>query len=126
MINTNTTIPISLNSQDVSATSMYGLYFTQSGQSIYDVCLQLYGTLDELVSMMALNQIGGLSDSNIQGHSIIFEMAKRQDSLLGRNNFQNNITYATLYVNALPITFSYELREEGGYELREDGGYELR
>lgn len=126
MINTFDTTPVSLNSQDVQPTSLYGTYFCQTGQSVYDVCLQLYGTLDELINLIYLNDFGGLNDTQIQGRQVTFELIKRQDSLLGKYNFQNNINYATIYVPATIPPTSFELREDGGYELREDGGYELR
>lgn len=120
------TLPVSLNSQEVPKTALTGVYFTLTNQSIYDVCLQLYGSLDNLVNMISTNNFGGLNDSNIQGRKVIFDLVKRQDSLLGRYNFQNNINYATNYVTPQPPVYSFELREDGGYELREDGGYELR
>lgn len=126
MINTLDTTPVSLNSQDVQPTSLYGRYFCLTGQSVYDVCLQLYGTLDELVNLMYQNNFGGLSDTNIQGRQVIFEIVKRQDSLLGKYNSQNNINYATIYIQPTPSTMNYELREDGGFELREDGGFEIR
>lgn len=119
-------LPVSLNSQEVPKTALTGVYFTLANQSIYDVCLQLYGSLDNLVSMIAINNYGGLNDSNIQTRKVIFDLVLRQDSLLGKYNFQNNINYATNYVTPQPLVYSFELREEGGYELREDGGYELR
>ena len=126
MINTLNTLPVSLNSQDVQPTSLYGRYFCMTGQSVYDVCLQLYGTLDELVNLMRQNNFGGLSDTQIQGRQVIFELVKRQDSLLGKYNLQNNINYATIYIKPTTPTTNFELREDGGYELREEGGYEIR
>jgi len=126
MINTLDNTPVSLNSQDVPPTSLYGRYFCQTGQSVYDVCLQLYGTLDELMNLIVQNNFSGLNDSQIQGRQVIFELVKRQDSLLGKYNFQNNVNYATIYVKPIPQPISFELREDGGFELREDGSYELR
>ena len=126
MINTLNTTPVSLNSQDVQPTSLYGRYFCLTGQSVYDVCLQLYGTLDELMNLIVQNNFSGLNDSQIQGRQVIFELIKRQDSLLGKYNFQNNVNYATIYVKPIPPVISFELREDGGFELREDSSYELR
>jgi len=126
MINTLDTTPVSLNSQDVQPTSLYGRYFCLTGQSVYDVCLQLYGTLDELINLIKQNNFSGLNDTNIQGRQVIFEIVKRQDSLLGKYNQQNNINYATIYIKPTPPTMNYELREDGGFELREDGGFEIR
>ena len=126
MINTLNTTPVGLNSQDVQPTSLYGRYFCQTGQSVYDVCLQLYGTLDELMNLIVQNNFSGLNDNQIQGRQVIFEIIKRQDSLLGKYNFQNNVNYATIYVKPLPPVISFELREDGSFELREDGSFELR
>jgi hypothetical protein len=126
MINTLDNTPVSLNSQDVPPTSLYGRYFCQTGQSVYDVCLQLYGTLDELLNLIVQNNFSGLNDTQIQGRQVIFELVKRQDSLLGKYNSQNNINYATIYIPAQPTPTNYELREDGGFELREDGGFEIR
>lgn len=126
MINTLNTTPVSLNSQDVKPTSLYGSYFCQTGQSVYDVCLQLYGTLDELINLIYLNNFSGLNDTQIQGRKVTFELVKMQESLLAKYNVQNNINYATIYVPAQPTQTNYELREDGGFELREDGGFEIR
>ena len=126
MINTLNTTPVGLNSQDVKPTSLYGRYFCLTGQSVYDVCLQLYGGLDELIDLIKQNNFSGLNDTQIQGRQVIFELIKRQDSLLGKYNFQNNINYATIYIKPTPPVVSFELREDGGFELREDGSFELR
>ena len=78
------------------------------------------------MNLIVQNNFSGLNDNEIQGRQVIFELIKRQDSLLGKYNFQNNVNYATIYVKPLPSVISFELREDGSFELREDGSFELR
>ena len=58
------------------------------GQSIYDLCLQAYGTLDFIFKFIQENQISNINDTNLSGNTFIF------DSTITEEN--TNADYATL------------------------------
>lgn len=125
-VNTAQAAPYSVNSNRTAPTSLTGTYWPAPGQSIYDVALQLYGTTDTIFEIVRASGFDGLNDYRVAGRPVIFDITKRQDSLLGKHNDQNNVKYATGYNINPPPEFSYELRDDGGYELRDDGGIEIR
>lgn len=106
-----------------------GYYRVQPGQSVYDICLQVYGTLDYLVRLMVDNNINGTNANDLTGSLIKFDkrLMKRPASFI--DNANKNVVYATnVYQNSTSpdLLLNIELREAGDYELREDGSYELR
>jgi hypothetical protein len=117
-------IPPSLNRSSTTAAATSGVYFPSSGQSLFDVCLQLYGSLDNIVSLMVANNFNWPNNESVAGVKVTFELSKQEQSLLAKYNDQRGIKYATGSFTR-PV-YSFELREDGSYELREDGGFEIR
>jgi len=117
----NTPSTLLVNGIPVNST----LYYAQPGQSIYDVCLMVYGSLDYLTLLCTDNNIGGLNEVDASGKVFKFDPLKVKSNSLKEYNNINGITYGTIY------TFpdqagSYELRDDFGYELRDDYSFELR
>lgn len=117
-LNTPTVITVS------SVPSLNSKFFAQPNQSIYDVCLMVYGTLDLLIKLLDDNDINGLNNVNAVGNVFIFDTTIRQNVSILNYNDNYNIVYGTL--ETPPSVYSIELRDDGGYELRDDLGYELR
>lgn len=106
---------------------MIGRYVTQPGQSIYDICLQTYGTIELLVALMQDNSIVSTLQTVLPGKVVTFDKSKIKDTAIFSRNVVDNVVYATMY--APPFGFAdtdIELREQSDYEMREDGGLELR
>ena len=99
-------------------------YRIQPGQSVYDVCMQVYGTLDLLVKLMADNDFVGTTDTNLNGRLIKFDANLQRRPATYTDNNQRGVVYATNVTQQ--VVFNAELREDMTYELREDGSIELR
>jgi hypothetical protein len=117
---TNTPSSIAVN----SITGVNSTFFAQPGQSIYDVCLMVYGSLDYIVKLLNDNNIDGLNNVDVVGQVFIFDSTIRQNTSSINYNSNYRIIYGTL--ENPPGVYSIELRDDGGYELRDDGGLELR
>jgi len=100
-----------------------GIYYAKPNQSIYDVCLQLYGTLDFLTELLRKNNFNELNNVDATGLTFIFDTNKVKNKKINDHNLMNNIYYATLF-NHAPSTY-YELRDDSGRELRDDTSFEL-
>lgn len=62
-----------------------------SNSTIYDVCLNTYGTLDYLVKLMTDNNFGSVDDYPLNGQQFIFD-----ETLIANQAVkQVNIKYAT-------------------------------
>jgi hypothetical protein len=101
-----------------------GIYAARAGQSIYDVCLATYGTLDRLFKLLVDNNVDGLNHNDASGLTFTFDTRLILYPARNKYNESANINYGSLY--KLPDGLSIELRDDGGIELRDDGGYELR
>jgi len=96
-------------------------YKIQYGQSIYDVCLMLYGSLDYLFTFLTDNNLT-LSSTNITGLTIYY------NNTLGIDNRQSlrrtgSVIYCTAPLPTLPIGAKFT--EEGGIKFTEEGGIKI-
>lgn len=110
------------------ATTNLKYYRIQPGQSVYDVCLQVYGTLDYLVKLMTDNNFVSTNEANLNGRLIKFDSDIQRRSATYNDNINRGVVYATAVISTVteqPI-FNAELREDVTYELREDGSIEYR
>lgn len=74
---------------------MTAQYTWRNGQSIYDVCLNTYGTLRHLFKLMADNAISSVNDLSFIGKVIYFETNLIVDNSLYNRNSDQNIHYTT-------------------------------
>jgi len=95
-------------------------YIARSGQSLYDVCLQTYGSIDFIYKLITDNQIDNLNTYNLGRKQFIFDASLIADVSINQKNEDGNIFYATA-TNA----FNPSLREDFSYDLGEDGTIEL-
>ncbi len=70
-------------------------YTAQTGQSIYDVCLQTYGTLNLLFKLLVDNKISVSNTHNLSGVVFIFDDELVKDYSVFNHNVTENIHYAT-------------------------------
>ena len=61
-------------------------YKAQSGQSIYDICLMTYGTMDKIITLVKDSMLSNITDENIAGKIFPFE-----SSLIADVGFSNSI-----------------------------------
>lgn len=66
-----------------------------AGQSIYDVCLQTYGSLDFLFKLMQDNSIAGLNVGVLSGQSFIWDETLVVNQQLNSAFASSGINYAT-------------------------------
>jgi hypothetical protein len=93
--------------------------------SVYDLCIQSYGTLDLLSKLMVDNAIQGVSQ--IVNGEYGYNILQVQSSQRNQYNAFNSIIYATLYSvstqtpSTAVILLETALGQGGGYILLEDG-----
>ena len=74
---------------------MMQTYKALDGQSLYDVCLQTYGSLNYLVKLMTDNNISNLDITSIAGIVFIFDERLTVDMLLAGTNTRTDVIYKT-------------------------------
>lgn len=70
-------------------------WIAQKGQSIYDLSLQLYGSLDFILKLMQDNNIDAIHPSDLSGRRIIFDETLVTDNAVINNNGEKQIIYVT-------------------------------
>jgi hypothetical protein len=70
-------------------------YKAIAGQSIYDVCLQTYGTLDLIYKMMQDNGVNGLNEPVLSGQAFVWDESLVQDQQLNAAFVASGKIYAT-------------------------------
>ncbi len=66
-----------------------------SNCTIYDVCLNTYGTLDLLVKLMVDNNFPGVNSYPVNGSEFVFDETLINNELIYNQATLNNIKYAT-------------------------------
>lgn len=92
---------------------------TVEKQSIYDLCIQQYGNLDNLYQFLLDNKIDSIDDFNISLTSVIIDNTKIKSNHLREYFEKNNIKIITCSDIVLK-KFDYLLLETDGYILLED------
>lgn len=99
---------LKLNAKNVDE---YKTFKTYDNQSIYDLCLNKYGNLDELANFILHNKFDGIDDNDCQLKSVVV-LNSKFDKTYSKNNF------VTLYK---PVT----IVEEESLLLLNTGDYVL-
>lgn len=103
-----------------------GLLYGKTGQSLYDLCLQSYGTMDLFYQFLKDNNIDSALLQSVTGKAFIFDKTKIKDTAIYARNVIENVFYATMFAPPYGTAGSIELREDYSIELREDRSLELR
>lgn len=92
-------------------------YNSRFGQSLYDICLQTYGTIEEIFKIISDNNIGSLNDLYLYRNSIKFDssLIVNYDVYDHLNN--NNIYYISdnIVPKVVPILTQDKQFEDGNY-----------
>jgi len=78
------------------------LYSALEGQSIFDICLQTYGSLDFLVKLLQDNNIASISIAPVSGQVFNWDETLTVDQVVNQISQNSNIIYAT---KAIPNDF---------------------
>lgn len=90
---------------------------TYDYQSIYDICLQNYGTLDELLTFLQYNNIGSIDDAALNLSAMTIDNSKYNKIYKDLNIF------CTLSAEAEAVQLSgFLLLNTRGYVLNNDSG----
>lgn len=95
-----------------------GVYVVQQGQSLSDVCLQVYGTLDYMTKLVVDNGFEGvnITADDLLGKSVIFNRTLTKNPALFNFNQNKKIVYATAFGNpdeVLPPGEEYKAFQDG-------------
>lgn len=101
------------------------------GQSLYDICLMTYGTLDLLYQLILDNEIDGVNSLDIAQMAFNFDISKIKNAALFNFNQNHGIVYCTATTaprrTPIPIAIGgpYLMQENDDYLLLEDGHFIL-
>ncbi len=97
-------------------------YTVLYGQSLFNVCLQVYGTLNYIFKLIADNNLGNINAGVSPGQIIIFDLSLTQDGSV----YNQNIVKGIKYISG-PITteISGALEAAGGNPLQTAGGIQI-
>ena len=76
------------------------------GQSIYDVCLQKLGSLDNIVSFLIDNSIESIDDDNVSLKSLYFDYKNVKDYSIYKKLIIKNINYSTIFIRRTKLSNS--------------------
>lgn len=93
------------------------IYKVQQGQSIYDICVQVYGSLDYLLKLM---QDNGVNNIDIDFDSLVGKLFNYDPTISKRSPiFNNNDNKQIIYSTRSPFP-SYELEGDFNDDFNED------
>lgn len=87
---------------------------TYDGQSVYDVCLQSYGSLDELMQFLKENNKAGVDDADLQLKNVTLFTNRTS------TKYENKL-FSTLSKKEEVSVGNFILLENGFYLLQENG-----
>jgi hypothetical protein len=93
-------------------------YTGRYGQTIYDVCLQLYGDLGYLFKLMTDNEISSLNIGTVAGIQFIFDSSLISDRSIFDRNDDDNVIYCTAQPNQISNT-------SGAYNIDYSEDYDI-
>jgi hypothetical protein len=70
-------------------------FMAVENSTIYDVCLNTYGSLDFLIKLMVDNDFAGVETRPKAGQEFIFDESLVVNQQVYNTNFNKNIKYAT-------------------------------
>ena len=94
---------------------MIDTYTAKDGQSIYDVCLNTYGTLNLLFKLIKDNKISSTNEQRLAGKVFTFDT-----SLIIDNSIFNVVNNAIVYATQEKYGVFLQ-KEDRFYLLKEDG-----
>lgn len=80
-------------------------YKAQNGQSIFDVCLMTYGTIDKIITLVKDSLLNSISDESLAGKTFPFESLLISDVALANSIKNNKKVFATA---ESPVGGSYD------------------
>lgn len=78
-------------------------YKCVEGQSLEDICLQTYGSLDFILKLIQDNGFDNINSQPYSGQLIIWDELLNTDQQVFQNNQSGSITYATKYQDNIPV-----------------------
>lgn len=91
----------------------------KQGQSIYDICLQAYGTLNQLYKLIQDNNISNINAYIPPKTVITFDETLIQDAAITDNNTNTGVIYCTIEDTA------EALQTDDGVNLANDDGVQI-
>lgn len=88
----------------------------KQGQSIYDVCLQAYASLNQLYKLIQDNGIPNINTGELQGTVFTYDPSLIANNSLSNRNRDENINYVTDELSP------QALLDDDGNWLETDGG----
>jgi hypothetical protein len=92
----------------------------RDGQSIYDLCLQSYGSLDLVYKLIQDNNLTNIDDTVETGKELSFYISKISDISVYKQ-FKKYSTSITSIPIIPPIPLGYLIKLGGGYILQQNG-----
>jgi len=103
--------PPELKQATSASASTIGQYKAINGQGLFDICLQVYGTLDLLYKLIADNGIDNVNITDLAQKVFIFDTTLIQNSALLKKNNIENVIYAT------------QISDQGSFNLDFDSSF---
>jgi hypothetical protein len=95
-------------------------YFSLSGQSLYDICLQCYSSLDGLYKLIQDNNINSVDTTATEQINIKYNNTLNKDNKVNFNILKKNIKFVT----AIGVV-NYRITEDGEVIITEDGNIRI-
>lgn len=93
------------------------------GQSLFDVCLMTYGSLEYMYKLIQDNNIDSINENNLSQKEFTFDTSLINDSLLYSKNINTNTVYSTKVQEKMSESSFYLTTEVGDYLKTEGDDY---
>lgn len=111
--------PLKLKAAEKPPATQY--FIARDGQSLFDVCLMTYGTIDRYNKLLSDNSINGLTIGSLSGKAFIFDSSLRSDGMLSGEISRRELFFSTFPENLIPaVDFVYRITTNGRLRVTTD------
>ena len=96
-------------------------YTAQRGQSIFDLALLTYGSLDNVVKLMQSSDMRNINEEDLSGKSFSFEVENITDASFANKIKDNKLVFASARVPQA----TGDLQTDDGIGLTTDDGFQI-
>lgn len=93
--------PPEINTSTTAAISDIQRYTSKEGQSLYDICLTVYGSIDSIYKLIQDSNIDSTNEGDLRNKVFTYSVKLQADSLLVNHIIKSAIVFSTLDTSSI-------------------------
>lgn len=94
-------IPPQINTTETAESSDIQSYTSKEGQSLYDICLTVYGSIDSIYKLIQDSNIDSTNEGDLRNKVFTYSVKLQSDSLLVNHINKSAIVFSTLDTSSI-------------------------